>query len=221
MGRLFRGYTAGRIRRQSADGLRSPAEERPAGEVEQWERFHWGLWWSGLRLEEGVTLSWDDPRKPHIDLNGEDSTITIPGECQKSGKDTVGPIVPEFYEFLMETPEEERTGLVFKLLFHRKDTVSKVLRAIGARAGIKVSPTKFVSAHDFRRSFGHRWAMRVLPVVLQRLMRHANIETTLKFYAPSLVREESKVVWQAYRATVTESAQATGKSQRGHILGNS
>jgi integrase len=41
---------------------------------------------------------------------------------------------------------------------------------------------KFASAHDLRRAFGTRWSLRVTPVVLQQLMRHASVETTLKYY---------------------------------------
>ena len=38
------------------------------------------------------------------------------------------------------------------------------------------------SAHDLRRSFGERWASRLMPQVLKELMRHESIETTLNFY---------------------------------------
>jgi len=37
-------------------------------------------------------------------------------------------------------------------------------------------------AHDFRRSFGTRWAKRVVPAVLQHLMRHASVKTILVYY---------------------------------------
>ena len=42
--------------------------------------------------------------------------------------------------------------------------------------------TKYASAHDLRRSFGDRWAKRVMPAVLQKLMRHESIETSMGFY---------------------------------------
>jgi integrase len=181
---------------------------RPAEEVPQWERLLWGLWWSGLRLAEAMTLTWDNPHAPYIELDGENSTITIPGEYQKGGKDTVGPIVPEFYEFLSATPEDQRTGLVFPLPFPRTDQVSRVVTALGRAAGVRVSKTKHASAHDLRRSFGFRWAVRVMDVVLQKLMRHASIETTLKYYVGNEAKEMGKAVWQAFRATrQTESVQ--------------
>jgi integrase len=172
---------------------------RPLVEVPLWERFLWGCWWSGLRLEEAMVLSWDDPDAPRVDLDGENSTITIPGDRQKGGKETVGPIVPEFYELLVATPVLERTGLVFPMPSPRKDFVSKEIRKLGKAAGVKVSAKKCASIHDLRRSFGFRWAVRVMPVVLQKLMRHASIETTLKYYVGNDAREMGKAVWQAFR----------------------
>ena len=41
---------------------------------------------------------------------------------------------------------------------------------------------KYASAHDLRRSFGNRWAKRVMPAVLQQLMRHESIDTTMGYY---------------------------------------
>jgi hypothetical protein len=35
---------------------------------------------------------------------------------------------------------------------------------------------KYASAHDLRRAFGLRWSSRVMPAVLQQLMRHESIE---------------------------------------------
>jgi len=51
---------------------------------------------------------------------------------------------------------------------------------VGELAGVVVDadprtgvPTKYASAYDLRRAFGYRWAKRVMPAVLQKLMRHA------------------------------------------------
>ena len=44
------------------------------------------------------------------------------------------------------------------------------------------SGQKFASAHDLRWSFGTRWAKRVMPALLRRLMRHAEIAATMKYY---------------------------------------
>jgi len=106
----------------------------------------------------------------------------------------------------METPEAERVGKVFKLTglqTHSPITGKRVCRIVakfGSKAGVIVATVekrvkdketgklatvtvkKFASAHDLRRSFGTRWAKRVMPAVLRRLMRHAEIATTMKYY---------------------------------------
>ncbi len=57
---------------------------------------------------------------------------------------------------------------------------------------------KFASAHDLRRSFGTRWAKRVMPAVLQKLMRHSAIETTLRYYADLDVDDLAADLWREY-----------------------
>jgi len=42
-----------------------------------------------------------------------------------------------------------------------------------AGRALRRDTNKYASAHDLRRSFGTRWAKRVMPVVLQKLMRHS------------------------------------------------
>jgi hypothetical protein len=55
-----------------------------------------------------------------------------------------------------------------------------------ARVIVHTHPTtgavKYASAHDLRRSFGSRWARKVMPAVLQKFMRHESIETTMRYY---------------------------------------
>jgi len=62
------------------------------------------------------------------------------------------------------------------------------------RSGVKV---KYASAHDFRRAFGSRWANRVMPVILQQLMRHASISTTMEFYVGRNAEAAAEVLWEA------------------------
>jgi integrase len=57
---------------------------------------------------------------------------------------------------------------------------------------------KYASAHDFRRTFGTRWAKRVMPVVLQKLMRHSSIETTLRYYVDLDADEVGDELWKSY-----------------------
>ena len=56
---------------------------------------------------------------------------------------------------------------------------------------------KYASAHDFRRAFGSRWANRVMPVILQQLMRHASISTTMEFYVGRNAEAAAEVLCEA------------------------
>ena len=67
----------------------------------------------------------------------------------------------------------------------------------------KVHKVKYASAHDLRRSFGERWATRVMPQVLQELMRHESIETTLRYYVGPNAQATAAVLWEAHRASGT------------------
>lgn len=180
-----------------------------------WEHLLNGLWLSGLRLGEALELSWDDERKLYIDLSGEFPVIGIPAELEKGHKDRTSPMAPEFAEFILATPEADRTGYVFKPAKVRGgradlDTASRTVTAIGRAAGVKVNSddkgnVKFASAHDLRRSFGERWAARVMPQVLKELMRHETIETTLRFYVGRNAQTTAGVLWEAHRKSQTSN----------------
>jgi integrase len=108
----------------------------------------------------------------------------------------------------LSTPEVDRRGPVFKPYRDGKRlsgwTVSRDVSIIGRKAGIKVDTdangvVKYASAHDLRRSFGERWAQRVMPQVLKELMRHETIETTMKFYVGRNAQTTAAVLWEAHR----------------------
>lgn len=167
-----------------------------------------GLWWSGLRLDEAIGLSWDDPRSIRADMSPERPVLRIPSEAEKGRRDRVLPMAPEFAELLQGVPPEQRTGRVFAWPRQRDLVadatlwwVSKMISAVGKAAGIEVAPGKWASAHDFRRSFGTRWARRVLPQILQTLMRHESLETTLRYYVDLDADTTARDIWRAYEST--------------------
>lgn len=162
--------------------------------AEEWKHLLRGLWWSGLRLGEALKLTWDGDELRVEFVDGE-PMLWISAEHQKSNKDELLVIAPEFVEMLLCVPEDQRTGPVFRTPTtrgetRRSDTVSKVIVRIGQAAGVKVSTerrkgeerSKFASAHDLRRAFGTRWASLLMPSDLKQLMRHEDIGTTMKFY---------------------------------------
>jgi hypothetical protein len=73
-------------------------------------------------------------------------------------------MTPNFAQWILQTPESERTGRVFKLngLQTGKPITAKricrLISKIGRKAGVVVKKAigKFATAHDLRRSFGTR-----------------------------------------------------------------
>jgi hypothetical protein len=88
--------------------------------------------------------------------------LRIPAALEKGSKDRLLPIAPEFAEFLLATPEVERTGYVFNPAAERHHgprlgayAVCKTVGDIGRKAGVKVltkpdktEKVKFASAHE-------------------------------------------------------------------------
>ena len=187
--------------------------------IASWKHYIRGLWLSGLRLGESLELYWDRDDKLCVDLSGKYPMLLIPAELEKGHKDRLLPIAPEFAEFLLATPEADRSGPVFNPRSRRKGRgrpgewwVSRVVCKIGEKAGVKVNTgaagnVKFASAHDLRRSFGERWALRVMPQVLKELMRHESIETTMKYYVGRNAQSTAAVLWQAHQQTSTAVAE--------------
>jgi len=95
-------------------------------------------------------------------------------------------MVPDFAEWLLETPEAERVGRVFKLpsLIDGQPLalgrVSPIVARIERKAGVIVNKSEgdYATAHSLRRSFGTRWSRSEMPATGKKLMRHASIQTT-------------------------------------------
>ena len=182
-----------------------------------WREYLWGLWWSGLRLAESLELYWDRNDRLCVDLTGEHPMLRIPAELEKGHRDRLLAMAPEFAEFLLRTPETDRTGRVFnpkprRVHFSRltSDRVSRLVGRVGQAAQVVVATdartgkVKYASAHDLRRSFGERWAGRIMPPDLMILMRHESIETTMKFYVGRNAQKTAATLWNAHKRA-TES----------------
>ncbi|MDE2098956.1 MAG: site-specific integrase [Patescibacteria group bacterium] len=187
------------------------ADDAPA-----WRRLIEGLYLGGLRLSEALDFWWDRTDRMHVDFTGDYPTLRVYAEDEKGNTDRILPIVPEFGEFLLRTPKRERKGLVFPLPKEKEKSkyagqplqmrsVSRTISDVGEAAGIMVNSRteKYASAHDLRRSFGERWALKVMPQVLQQLMRHDSIETTNRFYAIRDAQAVSEIVWGTNRVSVS------------------
>lgn len=187
-----------------------------------WVRYLTGLWLSGLRLSESLALSWDQDAPFKVDFTGRRPAFRIYAEAQKSGRDEVLPMTPDFAQWLQQTPEAERQGRVFRLVAQQTgkpiapDEVGGTISRIGKTAGVVVNKAdgKFASAHDLRRAFGTRWAPRVKPATLQLLMRHADINTTLRYYVAQDAADVADELWANY------APPAGNNPATGNTLGN-
>ena len=96
--------------------LTAVSKVRPK-DAADWERLITGVWLSGLRRGEAVALSWDEGADFAVDFSGRQPCFRITAEGQKSGRDEVLPMTPDFAEWLLATfPEADRSGLVFRLI---------------------------------------------------------------------------------------------------------
>lgn len=173
--------------------------------VDGWKYFLEGLWWSGLRVSEAINLYWDRRDRISVDFSGEFPMFRILAEFEKGKRDRILPMAPEFAKFLERTPPDQRTGRIFEPagigIDRRRTHYSKKGTQIGESASISVETDtqtgkeRFAGLHDLRRSFGVRWAQRILPQQLMELMRHESIETTLKYYVGVDAKRTAKAIW--------------------------
>jgi integrase len=94
-------------------------------------------------------------------------------------KDQWVPLDPELRAVLEALPRQG--AKVFRFVDSRGNLLGRTglstrIRYLAVRAGVKLT------MKSLRRGFGRRYAGKVSAHVLQRLMRHANIKTTLDYY---------------------------------------
>jgi len=209
--------------------------------ADAWKFLLRGLWFSGLRIGEALSLHWTSDEAIMADLSGKRPMFFVRAEAEKGRKNRHLPMAPEFAELLQRIPAKKRRGYVFKNLTtaSRKTdgripmyAASSVIVEIGSSAGIKVAKQtrkrnkspKFASAHDLRRAFGFRWAMRVLPPVLMELMRHESITTTMQYYVGRNAEAAADAAWRAFGEsahgstnTFTDTSDSEGTLSSGQV----
>jgi len=137
-------------------------------------------WLAGLRRKEAMALEWEETDKaPWVDLDR--NRIWLPAEFVKAVEDQWVPLDAELRKALLSLPRSVRRVFHFAAYGHRNEarptTMSDRVAQLARRAGIRLS------MKSLRRGFGCRYAGRVPAQVLQKLMRHANIKTTMDYYA--------------------------------------
>jgi integrase len=168
-------------------------------------------WLAGLRLSEAFYLEWEETDKaPWVDLARR--RIIFPAEFVKAAKDQWVPLDPELRAALEDLPRHGRR--VFRFLDPQgkpvlAEGIGRRVRDLAKRAGVKMT------MHTLRKGFGCRYAAKVSAHVLQKLLRHANIKTAMKFYANIDAAVEEAVVGPRSNAGSNGAPQGVGQRQRG------
>lgn len=170
-----------------------------------------GLWLSGLRLDEALRLSWPGGSAggvPLVHLSGHRyPCIEWPASSHKNRRADMTPLPPDLLRFLSRCPD--RSGRVFGVPLARSTIIHR-LSAAGRASGVRVSATKHVTAHDLRRTFGNRWALRLHPLVLRAMMRHASMETTLRYYVDLRLDQLGEALWGGQKGGQTQTEARRG-----------
>ncbi|HMF16075.1 MAG TPA: tyrosine-type recombinase/integrase [Gemmataceae bacterium] len=136
-------------------------------------------WLAGLRRKEAMAMEWEESeRSPWVNLAR--NRIILPASFVKADEDQWVPLDPKLRETLLALPRHGTR--VFRFLAHNRRPLSLTgisdrISELARKAGVKLS------MKSLRRGFGCRYAGRVPAQVLRGLMRHANIKTTMDYYA--------------------------------------
>jgi integrase len=137
-------------------------------------------WLSGLRLAEAAALEWEPTEDaPYLDLARD--RIVLPAACVKADEDQWVPLDPELRKALLALPRYGKK--VFRFVCARTgrpiglSAIGERVIRLARRAGVRLS------MHSLRKGFGCRYAGKVPAQVLQKLMRHSNIQLTMTYYA--------------------------------------
>jgi integrase len=160
-------------------------------DYQQWQRFLWGLWESGFRVGELIALSWDAGEPVSIDMTHKYPLVRFASAGQKSRKQQLQPISPEFWDLIRHTPVELRHGPVFPMRGQGKhslmgnDWIIKVIRKIGKQADVStgLDRQKWATSHDIgKRSLTSRLADKMGEMDVAKWQRHKDSKTTRKHY---------------------------------------
>jgi integrase len=140
-------------------------------------------WLAGLRLGEAVALEWEESATvPYVDLAR--NRIVLPAEFVKAVKDQWVPLDRDLRAALEALPRHGRR--VFRFTSDRNGARGRPLSVSGVSQRVSDLAKKAnvrITMKTLRRGFGCRYAGKVSAQVLQKLMRHANIKTTMDYYA--------------------------------------
>jgi integrase len=135
-------------------------------------------WLAGLRIVEAYSLEWDaTDAAPWVDR--ERGLIVLPAKMAKADEDQSVPLDGELLTALDTLPRSDRRVFHFLDRYGEPATLGTVgqrVAKLGKKAGVNLT------YRALRRGFGCEHAAHVPAQVLQSLMRHADIKTTMAYY---------------------------------------
>src|SRR5262249_39054623 len=136
-------------------------------------------WLAGLRLAEAFSLEWEATEEaPYLDFGR--NRVVLPARFAKAVEDQWVPLDAELRAVLEALPRTDSRAFPLRGPNGRAltvNSVSRLVRSLAKKAGVKLS------MHSLRKGFGCWYAGKVPAQVLQKLMRHGDIKTTMAFYA--------------------------------------
>jgi integrase len=133
---------------------------------------------TGFRLNEAVELTWEQIKwkEKMIDLyNFKDNRYDLFPMNLENGT---------LIEFLSAFQKD--SGKVFNVNYYWvTKPYQKAIKAINEEMKVNNKKWKDIpnyTIHDLRRTFGSKYAKRLMPLELMKLMRHKDVETTLRYY---------------------------------------
>jgi len=162
----------------------------------------------------GARLPWEaTDQAPWVDFAR--NRIVLPAEMVKAVEDQWVPLDPALRAALDALPRQGRK--VFR--FTAPDghpvsagALSDRVALLAKRAGVRLT------FHSLRKGFGCRHAGRVPAQVLQRLMRHANIATSMAFYANIDAAVEEAILGPKDNGSRNRPAEQHGPEQSPDVL---
>jgi integrase len=136
-------------------------------------------WLAGLRLAEALALDWEETDEvPYLDLARD--RIVLPAKFVKAVKPQWLPLDAALRDALLALPRHGRK------VFRFTDRAGRPVNALAVSHRViklaKLAGVK-LTMRTLRKGFGCYYAARVPAQVLQKLMRHADIKTTMAYYA--------------------------------------
>jgi integrase len=136
-------------------------------------------WLAGLRLSEAHALEWEQTESaPWVDFRR--GRIVLPAGFVKAVEDQWVPLDAELRAALLALPRLGPRVFYFPSALGGwlpANGVCQMVRQLARRAGV------LLTMKSLRKGFGCYYAARVPAQALQKLMRHANIQTTMDYYA--------------------------------------